>query len=118
MDLKVSTGNFPVSLLYLTIALPITSKGGNQLLYVTGVDTQAVSRHTQLLNLLPETGDAQVSCHVGSIADHPQQVKDEKSIISASQRFSITGAEIGVVSPCPMFDITFTPICIFMNHVP
>uniref|UniRef100_A0A8C2WKS4 Integrin subunit alpha 2 n=1 Tax=Cyclopterus lumpus TaxID=8103 RepID=A0A8C2WKS4_CYCLU len=40
---KVSTSNFPVSLLYLTIALPVTTKGGNPLLYVTGVDTQAVS---------------------------------------------------------------------------
>nr|XP_020449586.1 integrin alpha-2 [Monopterus albus] len=38
---KVSTGRFPVSLLYLTIALPMTTKGGNQLLYVTNVDTQA-----------------------------------------------------------------------------
>lgn len=37
---KVSTGNFPVSLLYLNIALPVTTKGGNQLLYVTKVDTQ------------------------------------------------------------------------------
>ncbi|XP_070759947.1 integrin alpha-2 [Enoplosus armatus] len=38
---KISTGNFPVSLLYLTIALPMTTKGGNKLLYVTSVDTQA-----------------------------------------------------------------------------
>uniref|UniRef100_A0A8C2WPL7 Integrin subunit alpha 2 n=1 Tax=Cyclopterus lumpus TaxID=8103 RepID=A0A8C2WPL7_CYCLU len=39
----VLSSNFPVSLLYLTIALPVTTKGGNPLLYVTGVDTQAVS---------------------------------------------------------------------------
>uniref|UniRef100_A0A8P4GFE7 Integrin subunit alpha 2 n=1 Tax=Dicentrarchus labrax TaxID=13489 RepID=A0A8P4GFE7_DICLA len=32
---KVSTSNFPVNLLYLTIALPLTTKGGNPLLYVT-----------------------------------------------------------------------------------
>uniref|UniRef100_A0AAQ5YAM1 VWFA domain-containing protein n=1 Tax=Amphiprion ocellaris TaxID=80972 RepID=A0AAQ5YAM1_AMPOC len=38
---KVSTSNFPVSLLYLTIALPTTTKGGNPLLYVTNVETQA-----------------------------------------------------------------------------
>ncbi|XP_051807194.1 integrin alpha-2 [Acanthochromis polyacanthus] len=38
---KVSTSNFPVSLLYLTIALPVTTKGGNPLLYVTNVETQA-----------------------------------------------------------------------------
>uniref|UniRef100_H2UZT7 Integrin subunit alpha 2 n=1 Tax=Takifugu rubripes TaxID=31033 RepID=H2UZT7_TAKRU len=36
---KVSTGTFPVSLLYLTIALPMTTKGGNELLYVTRLDT-------------------------------------------------------------------------------
>uniref|UniRef100_A0A8C4FGI1 Integrin subunit alpha 2 n=1 Tax=Dicentrarchus labrax TaxID=13489 RepID=A0A8C4FGI1_DICLA len=40
---KVSTSNFPVNLLYLTIALPLTTKGGNPLLYVTNVDTQGGS---------------------------------------------------------------------------
>lgn len=48
MHLKVSTGNFLVNLLYLTIAVPVASKGGNQLLYVSKVETQAVS--TQLQN--------------------------------------------------------------------
>ncbi|XP_029296218.1 integrin alpha-2 isoform X2 [Cottoperca gobio] len=38
---KVSTSNFPVSLLHLNIALPVTTEGGNQLLYVTSVDTQS-----------------------------------------------------------------------------
>ncbi|XP_037536875.1 integrin alpha-2 [Nematolebias whitei] len=38
---KVSTGNFPVSLLYLTIALPMNTTGGNRLLYLTSVETQA-----------------------------------------------------------------------------
>ncbi|XP_061762173.1 integrin alpha-2 isoform X2 [Nerophis ophidion] len=38
---KISMGNFPVSLLYLTIALPMSTKGGNPLLYLTSVDTQA-----------------------------------------------------------------------------
>ncbi|XP_077457642.1 integrin alpha-2-like [Stigmatopora argus] len=37
---KVSTGNFPVSLLYLTIALPISTKGGNPVLYLTSIETQ------------------------------------------------------------------------------
>ncbi|XP_028270161.1 integrin alpha-2 isoform X2 [Parambassis ranga] len=37
---KVSTGNFPVSLLYLTLAMPTATKDGNQLLYVTKVETQ------------------------------------------------------------------------------
>ncbi|XP_036955066.1 integrin alpha-2 [Acanthopagrus latus] len=40
---KVSAGNFPVNLLYLTIALPMTTNGGNPLLYVTKVDTQGGS---------------------------------------------------------------------------
>lgn len=38
---KVSMGILPVNLLYLYIALPITSRGGNNLLYVTSVDTPA-----------------------------------------------------------------------------
>ncbi|XP_067378080.1 integrin alpha-2 isoform X1 [Channa argus] len=38
---KVTTGNLPVNLLYLSIALPMTTKGGNPILYVTSVDTQA-----------------------------------------------------------------------------
>ncbi|XP_062410862.1 integrin alpha-2-like [Sardina pilchardus] len=37
--LKVSTGNFPVSLAYLTISLPIKTFLGNPLLYLTGVTT-------------------------------------------------------------------------------
>ncbi|KAM3610867.1 uncharacterized protein V6R79_009900 [Siganus canaliculatus] len=40
---KVSTGNFPVSLLYLTIALPLSTKSGNPLLYVTSVNTKGGS---------------------------------------------------------------------------
>ncbi|XP_061528071.1 integrin alpha-2 [Phycodurus eques] len=40
---KVSTGNFPVSLLYLTISLPVSTKGGNPLLYLTTVETQVGS---------------------------------------------------------------------------
>ncbi|KAJ8380455.1 hypothetical protein SKAU_G00012330, partial [Synaphobranchus kaupii] len=38
--LKVSTVNFPVSLAFLTVSLPVTTKGGNPLLYVTGVSTE------------------------------------------------------------------------------
>uniref|UniRef100_A0A7N6B7D8 VWFA domain-containing protein n=1 Tax=Anabas testudineus TaxID=64144 RepID=A0A7N6B7D8_ANATE len=49
---KVSTGNLPVSLLYLTIALPITTKGGNQILYVTSVDTQGGSISCDSANLV------------------------------------------------------------------
>ncbi|XP_070402320.1 integrin alpha-2 isoform X1 [Nothobranchius furzeri] len=40
---KVSTGNFPISLLYLTVALPVSTKRGNQLLYLTGVETKGGS---------------------------------------------------------------------------
>uniref|UniRef100_A0A672H0Z2 VWFA domain-containing protein n=1 Tax=Salarias fasciatus TaxID=181472 RepID=A0A672H0Z2_SALFA len=40
---KISTGNFPVSLLYLTIGLPMTTDGGNPLLYITSVETQGGS---------------------------------------------------------------------------
>ncbi|XP_015238105.1 PREDICTED: integrin alpha-2 [Cyprinodon variegatus] len=39
-SVKVSTGLFPVSLLYLNINLPIETKGGNHLLYLTSVETQ------------------------------------------------------------------------------
>uniref|UniRef100_A0A669DYP0 Integrin subunit alpha 2 n=1 Tax=Oreochromis niloticus TaxID=8128 RepID=A0A669DYP0_ORENI len=41
-NFKVSTSYLPVSLLYLTINLPMTSKGGNRLLYITGVEEQTV----------------------------------------------------------------------------
>uniref|UniRef100_A0A8C6SAP5 Integrin, alpha 2 (CD49B, alpha 2 subunit of VLA-2 receptor), tandem duplicate 2 n=1 Tax=Neogobius melanostomus TaxID=47308 RepID=A0A8C6SAP5_9GOBI len=36
---KVSTGVLPVNLLYVYLNLPLTSKGGNKLLYITSVDT-------------------------------------------------------------------------------
>lgn len=36
---KVSTGILPVNLLYVYINLPLTSNGGNKLLYVTSVET-------------------------------------------------------------------------------
>ncbi|KAG7278274.1 hypothetical protein CRUP_036351, partial [Coryphaenoides rupestris] len=39
-SVKISTDNFPVSLLYLTIAIPMTTQAGNPLLYVTGLETQ------------------------------------------------------------------------------
>lgn len=59
---KISTGNFPVSLLYLTIALPMATNDGNQLLYVTSVETQpggSVScDSSQLINPLKIGGKA------------------------------------------------------------
>ncbi|KAM6984667.1 integrin alpha-2 [Aplochiton taeniatus] len=41
--LKVSTGNFPVSLSYLTVFLPSSTSTGNPLIYVTGVSTSPSS---------------------------------------------------------------------------
>uniref|UniRef100_A0A3P9NZ41 Integrin subunit alpha 2 n=1 Tax=Poecilia reticulata TaxID=8081 RepID=A0A3P9NZ41_POERE len=40
---KVSTGIFPLSLLFLTISLPVKTKGENPLLYLTSMEPQAVS---------------------------------------------------------------------------
>ncbi|XP_041856641.1 integrin alpha-2-like [Melanotaenia boesemani] len=64
---KVSTSHFPVSLLYLSIALPMTTKGGNQLLYVTSVETQAGGSVScdvnQLLDPLKITGNSNGKSH-------------------------------------------------------
>ncbi|XP_026043811.1 integrin alpha-2 [Astatotilapia calliptera] len=52
---EVSTSYLPVSLLYLTINLPMTSKGGNRLLYITSVEEQtggSVSCQHNLVNPL------------------------------------------------------------------
>ncbi|XP_030622564.1 integrin alpha-2-like [Chanos chanos] len=40
VSLKVSTVNFPVSLVYLTVSVPVKTLGNNPLLYITGVSTQ------------------------------------------------------------------------------
>ncbi|KAL2100298.1 hypothetical protein ACEWY4_004692 [Coilia grayii] len=37
---KVSTGNFPVSRVYLTVSLPVRTLSGNPLLYLTGATTE------------------------------------------------------------------------------
>uniref|UniRef100_A0A3P9NYM0 Integrin subunit alpha 2 n=1 Tax=Poecilia reticulata TaxID=8081 RepID=A0A3P9NYM0_POERE len=50
---KVSTGIFPLSLLFLTISLPVKTKGENPLLYLTSMEPQAggsVSCSTSLKN--------------------------------------------------------------------
>ncbi|XP_029108897.1 integrin alpha-2 [Scleropages formosus] len=41
--LKVSTGNFPVSLAYLIVSLPVSTRSGNPLLYITGVLTESTN---------------------------------------------------------------------------
>uniref|UniRef100_A0A8C7INK7 Integrin subunit alpha 2 n=1 Tax=Oncorhynchus kisutch TaxID=8019 RepID=A0A8C7INK7_ONCKI len=51
-SLKVSTGNFPVSLAYLTVSLPSATARGNPLLYVTGVKTEPVGINNHLVNPL------------------------------------------------------------------
>ncbi|XP_068461360.1 integrin alpha-2 [Clinocottus analis] len=73
---KVSTGNFPVSLLYLSIALPVATEGGNQLLYVTAVDAQA--------------GGA-VSCNSSGLVD-PLKIGVKSHTASFSQE-SLSGSE-------------------------
>lgn len=73
---KVSTGTFPVSLVYLTIALPITTKGGNKLLYVTSVDTQA---------------GGSVSCDSSSLVD-PLKIGVKSHKVSFSEE-SLRGME-------------------------
>ncbi|XP_028434288.1 integrin alpha-2 isoform X2 [Perca flavescens] len=66
---KVSTSNFPINLVYMTIALPMTTKGGNQLLYITSVDTQ--------------TGGA-VSCDSSSLVD-PLKIGAKSHKVSFSE---------------------------------
>ncbi|XP_017267704.1 integrin alpha-2 [Kryptolebias marmoratus] len=73
---KVSTGSFPVSLLYLTIALPMNTKGGNQLLYLTSVETQA---------------GGSVSCDSSRLVD-PLQIGDRSHTVSFSEE-SFRGLE-------------------------
>ncbi|KAI2660006.1 Integrin alpha-2 [Labeo rohita] len=43
-NLKVSTGNVPVSLVYFTVSLPITTKAGNPLLYTTSIKTSPAEK--------------------------------------------------------------------------
>ncbi|KAK2837878.1 hypothetical protein Q5P01_015090 [Channa striata] len=73
---KVSTGNLPVNLLYLGIALPMTTKGGNPILYVTSVDTQA---------------GGSISCDYGSLVD-PLKVGVRSHKVSFSEE-SLRGLE-------------------------
>ncbi|XP_064163109.1 integrin alpha-2-like isoform X1 [Anguilla rostrata] len=67
--LKVSTGNFPVSLVYLTVSFPVYTKGGNPLFYLTGVNTQPVS---------------DVTCEVSGLID-PLKIKQKPHTASFSK---------------------------------
>ncbi|KAM6931364.1 integrin alpha-2 [Xenentodon cancila] len=66
---KVSTGYFAVSLLYLNIGLPVTTTGGNQLLYLTSVETQA---------------GGSVSCDASGLVD-PLQISAKVHTVSFSE---------------------------------
>ncbi|XP_051866296.1 integrin alpha-2 isoform X2 [Pristis pectinata] len=39
ITLKVNTGHFPIQTAYVTVKIPVTTKGKSQLLYLTGVNT-------------------------------------------------------------------------------
>ncbi|XP_028314428.1 integrin alpha-2 isoform X2 [Gouania willdenowi] len=73
---KISTGFFPVSLLYLTIGLPMTTKGGNKLLYITSVDAQP--------------GNS-ISCDSGRLVD-PLKIDGKSHKVSFSEE-SLRGME-------------------------
>uniref|UniRef100_A0A8C5H128 VWFA domain-containing protein n=1 Tax=Gouania willdenowi TaxID=441366 RepID=A0A8C5H128_GOUWI len=72
----ISTGFFPVSLLYLTIGLPMTTKGGNKLLYITSVDAQP--------------GNS-ISCDSGRLVD-PLKIDGKSHKVSFSEE-SLRGME-------------------------
>uniref|UniRef100_A0A8C2G0R6 VWFA domain-containing protein n=1 Tax=Cyprinus carpio TaxID=7962 RepID=A0A8C2G0R6_CYPCA len=46
-NLKVSTGTVPVSLVFLTVSLPSSTRAGNPLLYITSIKTSPVRIHNQ-----------------------------------------------------------------------
>nr|XP_023866490.1 integrin alpha-2-like [Salvelinus alpinus] len=75
-SLKVSTGNFPVNIAYLTVSLPSDTAGGNPLLYVTGVNTAP-------------TGD--VSCEVASLVN-PLKIS-EKPYTPSFSKENLMGTE-------------------------
>ncbi|XP_045548477.1 integrin alpha-2 [Salmo salar] len=75
-SLKVSTGNFPVNIAYLTVSLPSYTAGGNPLLYVTGVNTAPA-------------GD--VSCEVDSLVN-PLKIS-EKPYTSSFSKENLMGTE-------------------------
>uniref|UniRef100_A0A4W5M7C6 Integrin subunit alpha 2 n=1 Tax=Hucho hucho TaxID=62062 RepID=A0A4W5M7C6_9TELE len=75
-SLKVSTGNFPVNVAYLTVSLPSDTAGGNPLLYVTGVNTAPA-------------GD--VSCEVTSLVN-PLKIS-EKPYTPSFSKENLMGTE-------------------------
>ncbi|KAJ8339268.1 hypothetical protein SKAU_G00360540 [Synaphobranchus kaupii] len=80
--LKVSTGNFPVSLVYLTVSFPVSTKGGNPLFYITGVNTQPSS---------------DVSCEVSGLID-PLKIEEKPYTASFSEESFRREKELDCVS--------------------
>ncbi|XP_064833554.1 integrin alpha-2-like [Oncorhynchus masou masou] len=77
-SLKVSTGNFPVNIAYLTVSLPRDTAGGNPLLYVTGVNTAPA-------------GD--VSCEVASLVN-PLKISEKPYTPSFSKENLMSTEEL------------------------
>uniref|UniRef100_A0A8C7QZ17 Integrin subunit alpha 2 n=1 Tax=Oncorhynchus mykiss TaxID=8022 RepID=A0A8C7QZ17_ONCMY len=77
-SLKVSTGNFPVNIVYLTVSLPSDTAGGNPLLYVTGVNTAPA-------------GD--VSCEVASLVN-PLKISEKPYTPSFSKENLMSTEEL------------------------
>ncbi|CDQ82089.1 unnamed protein product [Oncorhynchus mykiss] len=77
-SLKVSTGNFPVNIAYLTVSLPSDTAGGNPLLYVTGVNTAPA-------------GD--VSCEVASLVN-PLKISEKPYTPSFSKENLMSTEEL------------------------
>ncbi|RVE67947.1 hypothetical protein OJAV_G00086900 [Oryzias javanicus] len=74
---KVSTGVVPVSLLYLTISLPIETKGGNPLLYLIDVKPQ---------------GGGSVNCDSSHLID-PLKIAEKKKLSVSFTEESLRGIE-------------------------
>uniref|UniRef100_A0A3P9I6V9 Integrin, alpha 2 (CD49B, alpha 2 subunit of VLA-2 receptor), tandem duplicate 2 n=1 Tax=Oryzias latipes TaxID=8090 RepID=A0A3P9I6V9_ORYLA len=73
---KVSTGSVPVSLLYLTIGLPLKTKGGNPLLYLMDVKSQ---------------GGGSVNCDSNRLID-PLKIAEKNHQVSFTEE-SLRGIE-------------------------
>uniref|UniRef100_A0A3P9KDB8 Integrin, alpha 2 (CD49B, alpha 2 subunit of VLA-2 receptor), tandem duplicate 2 n=1 Tax=Oryzias latipes TaxID=8090 RepID=A0A3P9KDB8_ORYLA len=73
---KVSTGSVPLSLLYLTIGLPLKTKGGNPLLYLMDVKPQ---------------GGGSVNCDSNHLID-PLKIAEKKQQVSFTEE-SLRGIE-------------------------
>lgn len=85
--LQVSTGTVPVSLVFLTVSLPSSTRAGNPLLYITSIKTSPVRIHNQqtshfytqsIINMSEHT-----SLHVEMIWHDISHNRLKKSIVQA-----------------------------------